>query len=405
MGPGQGRQGRRRARRRRGCATSWATSSRPAGWSGSRRRRSCRRPRRGCSPSSATPTRMRPDGNGGPPILDELGWGAHAAEPGRVSDPEPLFPRLDVETEARLILADGRGVRPTSLGRLPDASGPTMPGCVSSTATATSTLTGSRSTSTSSSAAPDSPASSGSSSRAGTSRRRTGRSTASIGSTGSTPRSASIRTTRPRSTATAGRGSSPGRPTRGSWRSARPGLDYDRVFSPIPEQLTNLRRNLALALDTGKPAILHCRSRDGRRDAQDALLGELRDAGVGGPSWAAAFGDRPAAIIHSFSGPLDYARAVIDLGLAVSFSGLVFRRGEEASGEVAAIVPGVAAAGRDRFAVPVAAGRAALAKRTGVGARHSGMGRRAPSTAARWARLDARSRPTTTRSRVPGRTA
>ena len=117
------------------------------------------------------------------------------------------------------------------------------------------------------------------------------------------------------------------------------GLDYDRVFSPIPEQLTNLRRNLALALDTGKPAILHCRSRDGRRDAQDALLWELRDAGVGGPSWSAAFGDRPAAIIHSFSGPLDYARSVIDLGLAVSFSGLVFRRGEETSGEAAAIVP------------------------------------------------------------------
>ena len=86
------------------------------------------------------------------------------------------------------------------------------------------------------------------------------------------------------------------------------GLDYDRVFSPIPEQLANLRRNLALALETGKPAILHCRSRDGRRDAQDALLGELRAAGVGGPSWAAAFGERPPAVIHSFSGPLDYAR-------------------------------------------------------------------------------------------------
>ena len=30
---------------------------------------------------------------------------------------------------------------------------------------------------------------------------------------------------------------------------------------------------------------------------------------------------------------------MIDLGLAISFSGLVFRRGEEASGEVAALVP------------------------------------------------------------------
>ena len=117
------------------------------------------------------------------------------------------------------------------------------------------------------------------------------------------------------------------------------GLDYDRVFSPIAEQLTNLRRNLALALDTGKPAILHCRSADGRRDAQDALVGELRAAGLGGPAWSATFGDRPPAVIHSFSGPPDYARTVVDLGLAVSFSGLVFRRGEEHSAEAVALVP------------------------------------------------------------------
>jgi methionyl-tRNA synthetase len=38
------------------------------------------------------------DGNGGPPLLEELAWGAHAGEPGRVGAPEPLFPRLDVET-------------------------------------------------------------------------------------------------------------------------------------------------------------------------------------------------------------------------------------------------------------------------------------------------------------------
>jgi TatD DNase family protein len=117
------------------------------------------------------------------------------------------------------------------------------------------------------------------------------------------------------------------------------GLDYDRVFSPIPDQLTNLRRNLGLALDTGKPAILHCRSSAGRRDGQDALLDELRSAGIGGSAWAAVFGERPPAVIHSFSGPADYARAVLDLGLAISFSGLVFRRGEEPSRDVAALVP------------------------------------------------------------------
>jgi methionyl-tRNA synthetase len=38
------------------------------------------------------------DGNGGPPVLDELAWGARAAEAGRLTAAEPLFPRLDVET-------------------------------------------------------------------------------------------------------------------------------------------------------------------------------------------------------------------------------------------------------------------------------------------------------------------
>jgi len=117
------------------------------------------------------------------------------------------------------------------------------------------------------------------------------------------------------------------------------GLDYDRVFSPIPDQHDNLRRNLILALETGKPAILHCRSAGGGREAQDALLAELRTAGVGGPAWAGVFGDRPQGVVHSFSGPVDYAQAMLDLGLAISFSGLVFRRGEEASAAVAAIVP------------------------------------------------------------------
>jgi len=117
------------------------------------------------------------------------------------------------------------------------------------------------------------------------------------------------------------------------------GLDYDRAFSPIEAQHLNLRRNLALALETGKPAILHVRSSAGRRDAQDALLEELRAAGFGGGVAAAVFGSRPPAVIHSYSGPVDFARAVLDLGLAISISGLAFRKGEEPTAEVAALVP------------------------------------------------------------------
>jgi TatD DNase family protein len=118
------------------------------------------------------------------------------------------------------------------------------------------------------------------------------------------------------------------------------GLDYDRVFSPIAAQSENLRRNLALALEAGKPAILHVRSAAGRGDAQDALVDELRAAGFGSATAAAAFGARPPGVIHSFSGSLDFARAVLDLGFAISISGLAFRRGEESTADVVALVPG-----------------------------------------------------------------
>jgi methionyl-tRNA synthetase len=38
------------------------------------------------------------DGNGGPAVLDELRWGAHAGDAGRLTAAEPLFPRIETET-------------------------------------------------------------------------------------------------------------------------------------------------------------------------------------------------------------------------------------------------------------------------------------------------------------------
>jgi TatD DNase family protein len=105
------------------------------------------------------------------------------------------------------------------------------------------------------------------------------------------------------------------------------GLDYDRGFSSREAQLANLERHLQLAKHLNKPAILHCRSKPGQRDAQDELLLALDKAG------------RPPALLHSFSGPVDYAERALELGLAISFSGLVFRAGEEASAQVARLVP------------------------------------------------------------------
>ena len=40
------------------------------------------------------------DANGGPPLLEELRWGAHASESGALGTPQPLFPRLESEALA-----------------------------------------------------------------------------------------------------------------------------------------------------------------------------------------------------------------------------------------------------------------------------------------------------------------
>jgi TatD DNase family protein len=118
------------------------------------------------------------------------------------------------------------------------------------------------------------------------------------------------------------------------------GLDYDRVFSPIDDQLANLDRNLRLARETGKPAILHVRSKAGRSDAQAATVDALKALGFGSQAALAAFGGaRPPAVIHSFSGSVEYARQVVDLGLAISISGLAFRNGEEPTADVVPLVP------------------------------------------------------------------
>ena len=236
-----------------------------------------------------------------------------------------------------------------------------MPRCGSSTRTATSTPTASRATRTRSWAPPGWRASSGSSSRAGI-----------VASSG---RALDLVERFPWLDASVGvhphdaaKVDDAGWARIVDWASdervvaiGETGLDYDRVFSPIDDQLTNLRRNLALAAETGKPAILHCRSAAGqtRRPGRPARGAARR------PASAAATGPRPSGIgprwsIHSFSGPVDYARAMLDLGAAISFSGLVFRAGEEASAEVAAITPAERPPRRDRFAVPGPARRPTL---------------------------------------------
>ncbi len=167
------------------------------------------------------------------------------------------------------------------------------------------------------------------------------------------------------------------------------GLDYDRVFSPIPEQLANLRRNLDLAArhrQAGHPPLPvggGPARRAGRpRDASSRGRGSRRSAVGIGLSTTGRLRS-----IHSFSGPLDYACEMLELGLAISFSGLVFRRGEESFGRGRHAGARRPSPRRDRFALSCAARCASLdaTSPNGFASRPPGL----PNTARRRSRRSA----------------
>ena len=101
------------------------------------------------------------------------------------------------------------------------------------------------------------------------------------------------------------------------------GLDFHYDLSPRPDQERAFRRSLAAARAAGKPVVIHV------READDACLRVLREEGV-----------PPAGgVVHCFTGDAAAARAYLDLGLFVSFAGVVTFRSADAVREAARIVP------------------------------------------------------------------
>lgn len=102
------------------------------------------------------------------------------------------------------------------------------------------------------------------------------------------------------------------------------GLDYHYDFSPRPLQRDRFARQVALARELGKPLVIHV------REAHEEALAILRE------SWGAP----PIhGVLHCFTGDLAQARACVELGLHVSFSGIVsFPKAREIQ-EAAAWVP------------------------------------------------------------------
>ncbi|MES1205747.1 MAG: TatD family hydrolase [Pseudomonadota bacterium] len=92
------------------------------------------------------------------------------------------------------------------------------------------------------------------------------------------------------------------------------GLDYHYDHSPRPDQQQAYRRFVALARAARRPVISHVR--DAHQDAA-AILRDEGAADVGG-------------VIHCFTGGVDDARAYLDLGHYLSFSGiLTFKKADD----------------------------------------------------------------------------
>jgi TatD DNase family protein len=93
------------------------------------------------------------------------------------------------------------------------------------------------------------------------------------------------------------------------------GLDYHYDFSPREAQEEGFRRHIAAARETALPLVIHTRE----ADADTARILE-EETGKG------AF----PAVLHCFTSSRELARKGIELGLYVSFSGIVtFKKSEE----------------------------------------------------------------------------
>lgn len=92
------------------------------------------------------------------------------------------------------------------------------------------------------------------------------------------------------------------------------GLDFAKNYAPMDIQVKNFKRQLDMAKELDLPVIIH------DRDAHEATLDILQ-----------AHAPFPAlGVMHCFSGDLELARRIIDLGLYISIPGIVtFNKSEE----------------------------------------------------------------------------
>ena len=113
------------------------------------------------------------------------------------------------------------------------------------------------------------------------------------------------------------------------------GLDYygmedrkgGRSIADLEWQRDRFRNHIRAARVCEKPLVIHTRS------ASDDTLAILREEGEDGP------GNRAGGVFHCFTESMQVARAALDLGYYISFSGIVTFKSAQELRDVVAFVP------------------------------------------------------------------
>jgi len=110
------------------------------------------------------------------------------------------------------------------------------------------------------------------------------------------------------------------------------GLDYfrlgDRTVAAMEWQRERFRVHIRAARQTGKPLVIHT------RNASDDTLAILKEEGE-----SAGGNSRARGVFHCFTESMTVARAALDLGFYISFSGIVTFKNAGDIREVARFVP------------------------------------------------------------------
>jgi TatD DNase family protein len=102
------------------------------------------------------------------------------------------------------------------------------------------------------------------------------------------------------------------------------GLDRYRNYAPLELQQDYFDRHIRLSQQTGLPFIVHA------RDSFADILPMLRDARRRGPL---------CGVMHSYTGDLETARQCLELGLYISFAGMLTFKKSQALRDLAAVIP------------------------------------------------------------------